>query len=106
MRGTCAMDTTICPNADVLADYTLGRVSEADLTGIASHIEECPACQSQLETLDGLSDSVVTCLRRAVPLDEADPDDSLLIEVLSKIESITSESGSESRDHAHEAVLP
>ena len=67
------MDTTICPNPDVLADYVLGRVSEADLTGIASHVEACPACQSQLETLDGLSDTVVTCLRRAVPLMKPTP---------------------------------
>ena len=67
------MNTTICPNPDVLADYVLGRVSEADLTGIASHVEACPACQSQLETLDGLSDTVVTCLRRAAALDQPTP---------------------------------
>ena len=100
------MNTTICPNPDVLADYVLGRVSEADLTGIASHVEACPACQSQLETLDGLSDTVVTCLRRAAALDQADPDDSLLEEVLSRIGSITSGSGPDSHDHAHTAILP
>ena len=66
------MDTTICPSQDVLADYVLGRVSEADLNGIASHVEACPACQSQLETLDGLSDTVITCLRRAAA-GEPDP---------------------------------
>ena len=76
------MDTTVCPNPDVLADYVLGRVSEADLTGIASHVETCPACQSQLETLDGLSDTVVTCLRHAAAPDEAGSEDSLLDEVL------------------------
>ena len=100
------MDTTICPNPDVLADYVLGKVSEADLTGIASHVEACPACQSQLETLDGLSDTVVTCLRRAAAPDEADSDDSLLNEVLARIESFPSESVSDSHGHAHEAVLP
>ena len=99
------MDKTICPNPDVLADYVLGKVSEADLTGITSHVEACPECQSQLETLDGLSDTVITCLRHAVP-NEADSDDSLLKGVLSKIESITSESGSDSHGHVHEAVLP
>ena len=75
------MDTTICPNPDVLADYVLGKVSEADLSGIASHVEACPACQAQLETLDGLSDTVITCLRR-VTGDEAESDDSVLKEVL------------------------
>ena len=58
------MDTTTCPNPDVLADYVLGRLSETDLTGIVSHVEACPLCQSQLETLDGLSDTVITYLRR------------------------------------------
>ena len=100
------MNTTACPNPDVLADYVLGRVSEADLTGIASHVEACPACQSQLETLDGLSDTVVTCLRRAAALDQADPDDSLLEEVLSRIGSITSGAGPDSHDHVQTAVLP
>ena len=99
------MDTTTCPNPDMLAEYVLGKISEADLSGIGSHVEACSACQSQLETLDGLSDTVITCLRRAVT-EEADPDDSLLKEVLSKIESITSESGSDSHDQVHEAVLP
>ena len=99
------MDTTLCPSPDVLADYVLGRVSEADLNGIASHVEACPACQSQLETLDGLSDTVITCLRRATA-GEANSDDSLLNEVLSRIGSITSESGPGSRDHTHVAVLP
>jgi serine/threonine protein kinase len=101
------MNTTNCPNPDMLADYVLGRVSEADLSSIASHVEACPACQSQLETMDGLSDTVITCLRHAAAADEADSaDDSLLNEVLSKIESITSASGSDSHDHVHEAVLP
>jgi hypothetical protein len=100
------MTDAICPNPDALADYVLGRVSEADLTGIASHVEACPACQSQLETLDGLSDSVITCLRRAAPMDRAAHDDALLEEVLSRIPSITSGSGSHSRDHVQTAVLP
>jgi hypothetical protein len=100
------MNTTICPNPDVLADYVLGRVPEADLTGIASHVEACPTCQSQLETLDGLSDTVVTCLRRAAALNQVDPDDSLLEEVLSRIGSITSTSDPDSPDHARTEILP
>ena len=100
------MNTAICPNPDVLADYVLGRVSEPDLTGIASHVEACPACQLQLETLDGLSDTVITCLRRAAALDQADLDDSLLAEVLSRIGSITSGSDPDLRDQAHAATLP
>ena len=100
------MNTATCPNPDVLADYVLGRVSDTELSGIASHVEACPACQSQLETLDGLSDSVVTCLRRAAALGQTDPDDSLLKEVLSRIGSITSTAAPASPDHFQAAALP
>ncbi len=100
------MDTAICPNPDVLADYVLGRVSESDLSGIASHVETCPACQAQLETLDGLSDPVVACLRHAAAPDEAGSEDSLLNEVIAGIESIAPESGSDAHDHVPETVLP
>ena len=99
------MDTTICPNPDVLADYVLGRLSESDLTGIVSHVEACPLCQSQLETLDGLSDTVITYLRRAAA-DTADSDDFLLKDVLSRLGSIASQSGGDSDDQVHEAALP
>ena len=99
------MDTTICPNPDVLADYVLGRLSESDLTGIVSHVEACPLCQSQLETLDGLSDTVITYLRRTAA-DTADSDDFLLKDVLSRLGSIASQSGGDSDDQVHEAALP
>ena len=89
------MDTTSCPSADVLADYVLGKVSAAETAAIVSHVETCPACQTQLETLDTLSDTVITFLRRAA-IGEAEADDSLLDEVLSKIEAITSNCGSSS----------
>lgn len=49
------MDATTCPDPDMLADYVLGKASEADMAGIASHVEACAMCQSQLETLDGLT---------------------------------------------------
>ena len=74
------MDATICPDRDMLADYVLGKTSEADMASIAAHVEACPVCQSQLETLDGLSDTIITYLRRPVP-NELDSDDSLLQEV-------------------------
>ena len=99
------MDATICPNPDMLADYVLGKTSEADMASIASHVEACATCQSQLETLDGLSDTVITFLRRPIP-NEVDSDEPLLQEVLSRIDSITSASGSDSDDHVQEVPIP
>jgi serine/threonine protein kinase len=94
-----------CPDPDLLADYALGKTSAADLAGIASHLEACAACQSRLEALDGLSDTIIACLRQA-GTDAADSDDSLLKEVLCWLDSITSEYGPGSAEPAEEAVLP
>ena len=63
IRGVCAMGATSCPNPSLLVDYALGRISEADLATIEAHVEACSACQSHLENVDGLSDTVVECLR-------------------------------------------
>ena len=99
------MDPTVCPDRDMLADYVLGKTSEADMAGVASHVEACPKCQSQMETLDGLSDTVITFLRRSIPK-EVDSDEPLLQEVLSRIGSITSASGLDSDDHGQEVAIP
>ena len=99
------MDTATCPNPDILADYVLGKLAEADLSGVGSHVAACSACQSYLETLDGLTDSVVACLRGSIA-EEADADESLLNELLAKVELIRSESNSASHDQSQEPVLP
>lgn len=99
------MPTLICPNRDVLADYVLGRLAVPDLAAIASHVEACTACGRQLETLDGLSDTVVTCLRRAIA-DGADSNDALLSEVLSTLEFIPPVSGSTMDAPVQEIELP
>lgn len=100
------MVTSMCPSPDMLADYALGRLSEPDLAGIASHVETCSTCQRQLETLDGLSDTVVACLRRSIA-DAADSNDALLQEVIGRIAPLVSVSGSAAHDpRAREPALP
>jgi len=47
-----------------------------------------PRVPVTIETLDGLSDTVITCLRRDVPR-KADSDGALLNEVFAKIKSLT-----------------
>ena len=99
------MNEMICPDPNVLTDYVLGKTSEAEMVGITSHVEACPTCQTKLETLDGLSDTVIAYLRQAIP-GEVDSDDSLLKEVLARVESVTSGPGSAADNHAEGVVLP
>jgi serine/threonine protein kinase len=99
------MDAATCPNRDMLADYALGRTSEAELASIASHVETCPTCQSQLDTLDGLTDRVITLLRHPIP-HEVSSDEPLVREILSKIESITSASDLDLDSQFQEGPIP
>ena len=94
-----------CPNPEMLGDYLLGRVSEADLATIGAHIESCKVCQSRLESCEGLSDPVIQYLRHLVP-DEAQSDDSLLEELSSRVEDMRLESASASHDQVRETAPP
>jgi serine/threonine protein kinase len=75
-----------CPTPETLADYLLGKVSEADIEAVASHLDQCQACQGQLETLDSLEDSFVSKLRQ--PVSPADSTDQELEELLSRVEAL------------------
>ncbi len=82
--GPVVTHTEHCPNQDLLAQYALGKISEADLDTIAAHVETCSVCQTQLENLDCLTDAVVEYLRRSIP-EEPDSGDSLVDELLPKV---------------------
>jgi serine/threonine protein kinase len=75
-----------CPTPETLADYLLGKVSETDIEAVASHLDQCQACQGQLETLDSLEDSFVSKLRQ--PVSPADSTDQELDELLSRVEAL------------------
>lgn len=99
------MKTVNCPAPDLLADYAIGKVSEADLIGIASHVEICSTCQSRLETLDGLSDTIIACLRQSVD-EVCEADESLLDKLLAKIKSPWSESEAGSSESISGDMFP
>jgi serine/threonine protein kinase/WD40 repeat protein len=51
-----------CPSREVLLDFALGKLSAAEIDRIGGHVEQCITCQSVLDTLDSLEDSVVADL--------------------------------------------
>ena len=54
----------VCFSRQVLADFALGRLPDAELERIAREVESCPTCNAVLQTLDGLEDSVVGDLKK------------------------------------------
>ncbi len=58
-------------DADLRA-FLLGDLSEPAARGVACHLEACPECEAAARRLDGLTDSVVRGLRRAVRPDRDD----------------------------------
>ena len=53
-----------CPSSDELAAFVLGKLPEARLGDLAVHLDRCPACEAAVESLERLSDDVITGLRR------------------------------------------
>jgi anti-sigma factor RsiW len=40
-----------CPRSQVLGDYYLGLLAEAEVLAIQAHLAECPYCPAELEAL-------------------------------------------------------
>ena len=58
------MSPTRCPSRDELADYNSGKLPEDALNSVANHVEECPSCQTTLQSLLAAEDTVELGLRR------------------------------------------
>jgi hypothetical protein len=58
------MTERICPASEVLAAFSVGKLPPVELEAVAGHLEDCPRCQSALQSLDGLADPVLASLRR------------------------------------------
>jgi serine/threonine protein kinase len=52
-----------CPGADALEAFALGRLAVGPCDDLAEHVQNCPACQGRLESLDVLADGLVSQLR-------------------------------------------
>jgi WD40 repeat protein/serine/threonine protein kinase/tetratricopeptide (TPR) repeat protein len=67
------MAKRVCPSGDEITAFVLGKLSEPNLTEIASHLDECTTCEAAADRLDQLSDDVIVGLRRPVPVGSARP---------------------------------
>lgn len=63
------MNTLVHPNRSELAALLLGELSADSEANISSHVEECPDCQSVVETLDKLDDTFVANLRKSATIE-------------------------------------
>ncbi|WP_254508695.1 serine/threonine protein kinase [Anatilimnocola floriformis] len=64
------------PQTDELRSYLLGKLPEAAAQQIDSHIDDCPACEQTMASLDGEADTLITQLNAqasAVSGDGTDP---------------------------------
>jgi formylglycine-generating enzyme required for sulfatase activity len=59
-----AMQTLACPSTERLRCYAEGRLDEPTHAGIDDHLDACPLCQRQVETLEGQSSGLFGYLRR------------------------------------------
>ena len=59
-----SLDSTGCPNLELLAAYSLGKLAHVRLEAVANHISTCPRCESLLPELPPLEDDFVASLRR------------------------------------------
>ncbi|MCE9526630.1 MAG: protein kinase [Planctomycetales bacterium] len=57
------MSQPLCPPADKLREFALGRFVGSEFEEVAQHVEACPACQTHLEELDHSSDPLVEQLQ-------------------------------------------
>jgi WD40 repeat protein/serine/threonine protein kinase/formylglycine-generating enzyme required for sulfatase activity len=55
-----------CPDRDQLLGYLLGVLPDGESERIATHLDECPACEAAAETLDQVSDTFVSALERPI----------------------------------------
>ena len=69
------MPLATCPGHDSLRDFRLGKLPAEDARQIAEHLDTCPSCQANIETISDAADTLVHSLRQP-PTDEfdAEPD--------------------------------
>ena len=61
-----------CPTPEVLADYSLGRLTDVERLRVAAHVRSCPACSEELASVERWQASeqpnLLTLLREALAL--------------------------------------
>src|SRR5262245_57741418 len=57
--------SALCPSDHDLKGFHLGTLPDPALDGVAAHLETCISCQTRVKSLDGVTDPVLSVLRRA-----------------------------------------
>jgi serine/threonine protein kinase len=57
------MAASECPAREALAGYVYGTLAEADVDGVADHVESCPSCANTVGRLEETADSLLSHLR-------------------------------------------
>src|SRR5262245_50486879 len=65
------MSLSGCPDRAELSGFVLGNLPRPSFDRLAEHVEHCPACETALQALDGVTDSVLAQLRQRAHLREA-----------------------------------
>ncbi|MEZ6118708.1 MAG: protein kinase [Pirellulaceae bacterium] len=70
------MTATQCPNQDQLHAFSLGQLPGEQSDELVSHLNECPACQAELDTFHNGDDSLIASLQSPSEFDsfQAEPD--------------------------------
>jgi tRNA A-37 threonylcarbamoyl transferase component Bud32 len=67
------MGSLNCPSAADLSGFALGTLPQAAFQRVARHVEDCAACDTALQALDGLADPLLCGLRQAAAEGTTDP---------------------------------
>lgn len=62
-----------CPSGTILGQFSSGALPADELAVVFEHLEGCPRCQAQIQTLDGTGDTLVQCLRQVDVGEKPDP---------------------------------
>ena len=76
-KPNCPPQTDGCPSNTELKALLIGDVSAAAFDRMEAHVEQCPSCQQNLESIGDVPDPMFTAIRNMVEPDAAllDPDE-------------------------------
>src|SRR5438128_12483459 len=63
--NTHAEPAGVCPSREELLAFHLGELAEAQILTVGAHLTSCPRCEQQARQLEGLTDAVLSDLRRS-----------------------------------------
>jgi len=84
------MPETTCPSQHVLTDFLLGKLDERQAFDVIAHLDRCVDCESTIENMDHVSDTVVAKLRRP-PANDRYLDEPAYQRLVAVVDSIVSD---------------